>query len=348
MERSWVAHYDPGVPAQLDYPSLTLPQLFDASAAENSGRAATIFHGARLTYGQLKGQIDRFAGGLRRLGIVPGDRVAIDLPNLPQFVVAFYGTLRAGAVAVPTNPLYTQHELAYQLADSGARAVVTLDRLFPTLQAALPETRVQTVVVTDVAAALPRHLRLLGRLHQRREGIRRIPSGGIVHRFERVLTSPPAECSATDVDALAVLQYTGGTTGTSKGAMLSHRNMVTNVVQVDAWQGKVRGGSILCGIPFFHVYGLTVAMNIAVVSGATMLLLPRFIPAEAAQMAARYHPGLFPGVPTMYVALAGLSDFSAQQFGSLRACISGAAPLPLEVQRRFLEASGAHVVEGYG
>lgn len=286
------------------------------------------------------------------------------LPNLPQFPVAFYGTLAAGAVVVPTNPLYTQHELEHQLADAGATVVVTLDQLFGRLQGALPSTQVRAVIVTDIAAALPPHLRPLFALKMRKQGLRRVRTGGVVYRMEDLVGDrlEPARLlrRARGVDAsqpmkfgpddLAVLQYTGGTTGTSKGAMLTHRNLVANAVQVHAWQGEVSGEEprILCVAPFFHVYGLTVGMNLAVVSGATMVLVPRFIPKDVAKAAQKYRPQFFPGVPTMYVALAGLPGFSERQFGSLRVCISGAAPLPPDVQRTFQEVSKTKIIEGYG
>lgn len=351
MNRPWVAHYDPGVPHSLEYPDLTLFELFDRTAERYPDRVATIFHDARLRYRELAQQIDGFAAGLRRLGIQPGDRVAVMLPNMPQFIVAFYGALKAGAIVVPTNPLYTQRELEHQLADAGATAIVALDLFFDRVQSALPATQVRTVIVTGVASALPRHLRPLYTLKQRRAGNGPIRTGGIVHRFgDVILRDAHAPAPQVTPDDLAVLQYTGGTTGLAKGAMLSHRNLVANAVQAHAWQSHstAEGVTILCAAPFFHVYGLTIGMNLAVVEGATMLLLPRFIPKEVASVAQKHKPQLFPGVPTMYVALANLPGFSGRQFGSLRVCISGAAPLPSEVQQRFQQVSNVRLVEGYG
>jgi long-chain acyl-CoA synthetase len=351
VEGRWLAHYDPEVPPSLDYPDITLPELFDITAARYPERVATIFQGARLRYRELQEQIDAFARGLHRLGIERGDRVALMLPNMPQFVVAFYGILKAGAVVVPTNPLYTQHELEHQLADAGACVIVTLDPFFPRVQAALPATQIRLAIVASIAAALPRHLRPLFSVKQLQAGIRTVPPGGVVRRFERVLSgrglSPPGGSTA---DELAVLQYTGGTTGRAKGAMLSHRNLLANALQAHAWHAEEQDAEVttLCAAPFFHVYGLTIGMNLSIASGATMLLVPRFIPGEVAKIAAKYRPELFPGVPTMYVALSNLAGFSARQFGSLRVCISGAAPLPPEVQRRFQDVSDVKLGEGYG
>lgn len=350
MHRPWVAHYDPGVEPNLDYPPLTLPQLFDRTAERYPDRIATVFHGATLRYRQLQRQIDAFAAGLVATGIEPGERIALMLPNVPQFVVAFYGALKAGAIVVPTNPLYTQHELEHQLSDAGAVAIVTLDQLFGRVQAALPNTEVRSVIVTSIGQALPRRIQPLYSLKQWREGVRAVKRGGVVHRFEDVLLSPAARPVERCPHDLAVLQYTGGTTGQAKGAMLSHRNLLANALQAYHWQGSHHReeARILCAAPFFHVYGLSIGMNLAITAGATMLLVPRFVPKEVAAVAEKYKPQLLPGVPTMYVALAELPTFSAAQWGSLQACISGAAPLPPEVQQHFQEVSGSKLVEGYG
>jgi long-chain acyl-CoA synthetase len=350
VNRPWVEHYDPGVESTLDYPKISLPELLDRTVERQSERVATIFMGGRLRYRQIKDQADRVAAGLQQLGIQPGDRVALMLPNVPQFVVTFYGILRAGATVVPTNPLYTRSELAHQLADAGAVAVVTMDQLFPTLQEAIAETEVRSIIVAGLSQVLPFYLRPGYALKQWRAGKTEVKRGGIVTRFEDLLSARPSATPQIDPNGIAVLQYTGGTTGESKGAMLSHRNLLVNAIQAYNWQGSPDAdqATILCAAPFFHVYGLTVGMNLAIVAGATMLLVPRFIPAEVARVAEKYKPQLFPGVPTMYIALANQPGFSAKQFGSLHTCISGAAALPLEVQRRFREVSDVTIAEGYG
>ncbi|HZU12395.1 MAG TPA: long-chain fatty acid--CoA ligase [Chloroflexota bacterium] len=353
MDRPWLAHYDAGVRASLAYPDLTLPAFFDATAGRYGDRVATVFHDAKLTYRRLKGRIDRFAAGLLDAGIRPGDRVAVMLPNLPQFLVAFFGTLRAGAIVVPTNPLYTAHELEHQLSDADAAAIVTLNHFFPRVEAALPNTDVRCVVVTDVVSALPARLQPFYGLRDRRAGGRRIAAGGVVHRFGAMLRAAPlSEPIPTGPDEVAVLQYTGGTTGTSKGAMLTHRNLIANALQALEWQHGVDEDidhpTVLCAAPFFHVYGLTIGMNLAVAEGATMLLVPRFITDDVVHVAERYQPQFFPGVPTMYIALAEKSGVSPRQLGSIRVCISGAAPLDADVQHRFSGVTGARLVEGYG
>jgi long-chain acyl-CoA synthetase len=362
VDRPWLAHYDPGVPAHIDYPDITLPQLFQRTAERYPDRTCTIFHGRKISYRETQRQIEAFAAGLRRLGIRRGDRVALMLPNVPQFVVAYFGALHAGAVVVPTNPLYTRPELEHQLEDAGATAIVTLDLLFGRLEAALPGTHLRTVVVAGVEEALPPHLRLPYLLKQRRMGVRRVRPGGVVRRFREVVTALPPVAATLDGGSdgtskepakagdLALLQYTGGTTGRSKGAMLTHRNLVANALQAFHWQGArdEEEVSILCATPFFHVYGMSIGMNLAVVAGAAMLLVPRWNAKEVASIARKHRPAMFPGVPTMYLALADLPGVGEREFGSLRACISGAAPLPPEVQRRFERVSHARLVEGYG
>lgn len=350
MDRPWYVHYDCGVPPTIDYPDISLPELFERTARRYPDRVATVFAGKKVRYAQLQRQIKAFASGLHTLGISPGERVALILPNTPQYVVAFFGALRAGAVVVPTNPLYRQHELEHQLADAGVSAVITLDELFGQVQAALPFTPVRAVILTSIREALPVRLRGLYAVKSRRMGVRKIPSGGVVHRFEELLEARGGYAAPLKTGGLAVLQYTGGTTGRAKGAMLSHRNLLASALQGYHWQGTPGEdeAAILCAAPFFHVYGMSIGMNLAVTAGATMLLVPRWNARDVARMAEKYHPQLFPGVPTMYVALAELPGFSAKQFGSLHVCISGAAPLPMEVQRRFGEVSGAKLVEGYG
>jgi long-chain acyl-CoA synthetase len=351
LNRPWVAHYDPGVPATIDYQQITLCELFDQAAARFPQRVATVFHGAKLQYRQLARQIDAFAAGLQAAGLHRGDRVALMLPNIPQFVVAYFGILKAGGVVVPTNPLYTRRELEHQLSDAQATAIVTLDQFFGRVQAALPYTQISNVVVAGIGQALPRHVQPLYGLKQWREGVRAVRRGGVVHRFEDLLggARSPAPTDITPAD-LAVLQYTGGTTGRAKGAMLSHRNLVVNAVQAFHWQSDpaLVDLTVLCVAPFFHVYGMTIGMNLSILNGATMLLVPRFTPKEVASIAQKYKPQLFPGVPTMYTALSELPDFSERQFGSLHVALSGAAPLPPEVQHKFQKVSNVKLLEGYG
>jgi acyl-CoA synthetase (AMP-forming)/AMP-acid ligase II/alkylation response protein AidB-like acyl-CoA dehydrogenase len=363
--RPWFAHYSPSVPHQITVPDAPLTWLLDEAVRLHGDSVALEYYGATLTYAQLDMLATRFARALARLGVERGDRVSICLPNVPQFPIAFYGTLRAGAVAVPTNPLYTERELEHQLADSGAKIAITLDQLYPTLAAVRQRTPVEHVILTDPADYLPR---VLGALFRLRESLAargkasaepRLPrQGRDIHQFKALLNAPrghqtgePADRVAPAApDDVAVLQYTGGTTGLAKGAMLTHRNLLTNALQTWAWseQSAAEPHISLCVAPFFHVYGLTVGMNLSIIAGARMVLLPRFTVNDTLKAIARYKPDLFPGVPTMYLALAREAEQRKADLRSVKVCISGSAPLPLEVQRRFEAVSPARVVEGYG
>jgi long-chain acyl-CoA synthetase len=355
MERPWLRYYDPNVPPTLDYPNETLAEMFERVASTYADTVATIFHNAKLPYGVLHEEVERLAAGLQSRGIEAGERVAIMLPNIPQFPIAFFATLRAGAVAVPTNPLYTERELAHQLSDSGSVAIFTLPQLLPTVLAVCERTDVRMVIVAEIADALPWYLRSLFRLKERRQGVR-IPRRTGVFRWRELLATARmngagvVQRAVVTPDSIAVLQYTGGTTGTAKGAMLTHRNLLTNAHQAFIWQAAHTEGQVatLCVAPFFHVYGLTIGMLLTVLMHGTMLLIPRFRPQEVRAVARRYRPQLFPGVPTMFVALSSLPDLKPDDFSSLRVCISGAAPLPPEVQTRFSTLAGTHLIEGYG
>ncbi len=365
MKRPWQAHYSASVPATVSVPEQPLPWLIDEAARKYGANIAVEYYGTRLTYLQLASLVERFARALVRLGIRRGDRISICLPNTPQFLIAFYGALKAGAVVVPTNPLYTPPELEHQLKDSGARAIVMLDQFYPAFAPIRERTPVEHVILTNVADYFPPLLALGYNVAQAREqrGKPKVdmkafraqpgnhtfldiigPSRGR-HGFEVFALPEPAS-----PDDLAVLQYTGGTTGVAKGAMLSHRNLLANALQCWAWNDLPAGSHhiSLCVAPFFHVYGLTVAMNLSIYSGSTMALLPRFTVKDTLKAIKKYRPDLFPGVPTMYLALAREVEKTKQDLSSIQVCISGSAPLPKEVQTRFEAVSGARVVEGYG
>ncbi|WP_324716153.1 long-chain fatty acid--CoA ligase [Carboxydochorda subterranea] len=363
--RPWLKHYPPEIPSHLEYPEINLAAWVQQSARRHPDRAATLYFGARLSYARLFEQVRRLAGGLRALGVRPGDRVAIILPNLPQTVIAYYAVLWLGGVVVMTNPLYTPRELRHQLADAEARVVVAFDQILPRVLEVASEVGLRHVVVTSAADYLPPPLRLLyplkqaaQRRHQRRPHPAQHPvapsrpPGLQVHAFTRLVRSQPLD-GPHPVDAredLALLQYTGGTTGTSKGVMLTHFNLAANCTQIQAWLYKLEGRptTVLAALPFFHVYGLTTVLNFSVMTGSTMILTPRFSAAEVVRLIERHRPRLFPGVPTMYVAITQLPDIARRDLSSVEACISGAAPLPVAVQESFERLTGGRLVEGYG
>jgi long-chain acyl-CoA synthetase len=361
--RPWTAHYSPSVPATISVPEQPLTWLLDEATRTSSAFTAIEYYGARVSYAQLSALADRFARALVKLGVRRGDRVAICLPNCPQFPIAFYGALKAGAVVVPTNPLYTPPELEHQMRDSGARVIVMLDQLYHNLADVRANTPVERVILTNVADYFPLPLALAYHAREaimaRREGRKpeRIPRGDpSIHDFRRLIKGEGQGLDSYQLpepakpDDLAVLQYTGGTTGVSKGAMLTHRSLLTNAVQCWAWNEQPLGSKhiTLCVAPFFHVYGLTVAMNLTIYAASTMALLPRFTVKDTLDAIEKYKPDLFPGVPTMYLALAREVEQHPRDLRSVQVCISGSAPLPAEVQRRFEAVSGAKVVEGYG
>src|SRR5438874_10771010 len=243
--RSWTRHYDPGVPASLVYPAVSLQAILDDAAESHPSATATIFFNRKRSYKSISDAAWRFANGLRRLGVVKGDRVALVLPNSPQFVVAFYGALRAGAVVVPCNPLYTPPELQHQLADSGSTIVVTLSRFYPVVKAARADTAVAHVIVTNIKEEMPPVVRVLFMLAKEKKDGHRQPFAGDEGAISmRQALSAPADAfvAGTGPDDLAVLQYTGGTTGISKGAMLSHRALVADTLQCRAWFTNLRHG----------------------------------------------------------------------------------------------------------
>ena len=305
-----------------------------------------------MSYRELDAAASRFAGGLRKIGVKAGDRVSLLMPNCPQFVIAFFGILRAGAVVVQTNPLYTPRELEEMYNDAGVETVVCVDLFFKNVAKAKESAGVKRVVVTDIKEYLPGLLAALYPIKKKKDhGKIVIPEAPWVHGFQALLAAGPLTVEPADVDDVAVLQYTGGTTGTPKGAMLTHRNLVVNTHQAIAWfPGLTPGREVfMCAIPFFHVYGLTTALLGAVHISAKMVLHPNPREIEAImKLITKTKPTIFPGVPTMYVAIVNHPKVSKYDLKSVKACIAGAAPLPPEVRKKFESITGGKLVEGYG
>ena len=361
----WLAHYSASVPATIAIPEQSLGWLLDEATRTSSAYTAIEYYGTRISYAQFSSLADRFARALVRLGVKRGDRVAISLPNIPQFPIAFYGAIKAGAVVVPTNPLYKPHELEHQLNDSGAKVIVMIDQLYHGLAEVRARTLVEHVVLAGVADYFPLPLAVAYRartaLTSRRQphaDPRVVRADKTIHQFKDLL-GHASDSQGFEVyplpepaspDDLALLQYTGGTTGVAKGAMLTHRNLMANAAQCLAWNEDPpeKKHVTLCVAPFFHVYGLTVCMNMTMLAASTMALLPRFTVEDTLKAIEKYRPDLFPGAPTMYLALAREVERKHRDLTSIKVCISGSAPLPAEVQRRFEAISGAKVVEGYG
>ena len=362
--RPWMRHYEQGVPAQLNIPDHPLTWLLDQTVSRYPGHTAFLYYGTKLTYAHFSSLANRFAIGLQRLGIKKGDRVAIALPNIPQYPIAFYGALRAGAVVVPTNPLYTEREMQHQLADSGARFIVMLDMFYPIVRAVYAHTALEHIIITSPADYLPPMLQRLYPLSQLRANHPKPPltekelhGGKMLHMMSDMLAAHtkggieifnlPVKTSADD---LAVLQYTGGTTGISKGAMLTHHNLLANALQTRSWNPNTREGEeiVLCVAPFFHSYGLTVGMNLPIFSAATMVLLPQFKSKEVVKAIRRYQPTQLPGIPTMYIAIMREIGKHVADLRSVKYCISGASALPARVRMDWEAVTGGKLVEGYG
>jgi long-chain acyl-CoA synthetase len=352
--RPWLASYPPGVPHDYDFPEVPLTRLLDDAAAAFPAGVALAFLGNEITYDELRSQVDRFATGLRQLGVGPGDRVALVLPNCPQAVIVLFAALRIGAVAVQHNPLYTEREMAHQLADCGAEVAVVLDKVYDTVAAVQAQTRLREVVVTSVLDYLPglkRHVAPYTR--KGREVSARLPKGAPVRRFLRVLRSAGTPASQVPVSPrtdVALLQYTGGTTGLSKGAQLTHYNLVANAYQNRLWLPDVQQGHevTLAVLPLFHAYGLTCCLTTTMLLAGTLVLLPRFDLDLVFEAIDTYRPSLFPGVPPIYQAIIDSPKVKEHDLKSIRACISGAMKLPADTQERFERVSGGRLVEGYG
>jgi long-chain acyl-CoA synthetase len=350
----WLDSYPPGVPEHVDVPAANLAALLDDAARDFPHAPALHFEGRTTSYAQLADQAWRLATALAGLGVGKGTRVGLILPNCPQAVIALFATLRLGATVVQNNPLYTERELAHQLGDAGVEVVVCLDLVYQKVKALRGQTAIREVIVTSVLDELPAIKRALAAYTKRGKaaGVA-IGRDEPVRRWREVLGSATARLPEAAVDPdrdLALLQYTGGTTGISKGVMLSHANLRANVEQVRAWFPDADPGRevMMAALPFFHVYGLTVCLLLGVRLGAALVLQPRFNLDGVLAAIDRFRPTLFPGVPTMYVAINNAVEKGGHDLSSIKACLSGAAPLPMEVAERFERFSGGRLVEGYG
>jgi long-chain acyl-CoA synthetase len=363
-ERPWLQSYPPDVPHSLaPYPERPVWSLLEDSAERYPDSPAVAFPVApmarRLTYRQLKAEAERFAGAMAAMGVGKGDPVGLLLPNCPQFVVAWFGLQRLGAVPMANNPLYTQRELTHQLTDAGVDILVTLDLLYPLAGAVRHDAGLKTVIATKVGDYLGFPINKLAPLKQKREARHEgrpwppVPADADVTWWSDLMSRTYPEPPPLQVDAVedvAALVYTGGTTGLSKGAMLTHHNLVSNALQTGAWFSDVKDGeeAILSILPFFHSYGLSAVMNVAISRAMKLILLPRFELEMALKAIDKEKATLFPGVPRIYIAINESEETSKYDLSSIRACFSGAAPLPVAVAERFEAITGGRLVEGYG
>ena len=348
----WLRHYDPEVPSNLDYPSGDLYRVLYAQSVRTPQRPALDFLGKRITYGRLFELAENLAGALAARGIASGDRVALLLPNCPQFVISYLALMRLGATAMLLNPLNVERELIFKFKDSGSRALIALDLLSGRVNNILREVELDLVVYTGLQDFLPFPKNLLFPLKRALDQSMpkvAIPADGRTHRFKALLKEKQtAPSTAIDPEDMAVLIYSGGTTGISKGIMLSHRALIANLSQACAWVHMDQVDSLLAVLPLFHGFGMSVCMNAPLSHGGTIILLPRFEAGEVLQTIDKSRPSLFAGVPTMFIALKEHPAINQSDLKSLRGIFVGAAPLPLAVMAEFEQRTGAKLIEGYG
>jgi long-chain acyl-CoA synthetase len=353
--KPWLAHYEEGVPDSIAIPPASMHQLLRSTARRFPKRPAILFEGKTISYRELDQLADRFASGLKAVGLQPGDRAVILLPNLPEFVISYFAVMRLGCIPVFSLPVTEEGELLRQIGLSGARALVTLDQFASTARKALEGTDLDWVILTDGGEFLPGLKRLGFRSRQRkggREGANPVFRTEGVHRFSEVLkTGRKVVAEAISrPEELAVVIFTGGTTDAPKGVMLSQGNLVANALQARHWMPEAEEGGekFLCVVPFTHSYGMTAALNVPITIGAGLIIKPRFEVEEVLQAIRRYQPTIFPGVPNMFLAIKDYPGVRKYRIDSIKACLSGAAPLPVEVQESFEKLTRGHLVEAYG
>lgn len=355
ITQPWLEQYPPEIPAKLDYERKPLEQYLADAAFETPDKELLDFLGKSMTFREVYEAAARFAAALQRMGLKKGDRAAIMLANTPQSVISYYGILLAGGVVVQTNPLYVERELEHQLVDSGAEIIVCLDLVYPKVEAVKEKTSLRHVIVTRIKDYLPFPKNMIYPFIQKKNtGMNVKPAyNETCHDFVKLIKQAPAKPDPVEVDPeedLALLQYTGGTTGAAKGVMLTHANLVANTTQCIRWMYNINHGEevILCALPFFHVYGMTVGMNFAVMDRSKMVILPKFDTKQTLEAIQNQKVTIFPGAPTMYVGLINDPNVSNYDLSSVEVCISGSAPLPLEVQQKFEEMTGGKLSEGFG
>jgi len=333
-KRPWLKTFPQGIPSEIEIPEATMIDYLDQAVSRNRNHPALVFEGQAYTYGELADKVNRLANGLASLGVVKGTRVALMMNNCPESVFSYYAILRLGAIVVQNNPMYTERELTNQLKDSGAEVLIIESRLLSRFQDLLSGTNLRHIVTarTGEEKNVEQHL----------------------FSVENLISSNDPLLDNTAInpnDDIAVLQYTGGTTGVSKGVMLTHRNIVANILQTKAFMGvycNYGQEKILNVLPLFHVYGMTVSLNFSVYLGSTLYLMERFAPQTVLEIIDRERITMFPGTPTMYVGVINHPDVSSYNLTSIHSCISGSAPLPVEVKKTFEELTGASLVDAYG
>ncbi|MEM0286663.1 MAG: long-chain fatty acid--CoA ligase [Nitrososphaerota archaeon] len=347
--KPWLLHWPKGVPTHIEYPEKTLSELLDQRAKARPSDTQFIFFGRRISFQETSKTVQKLAASFQKIGVSKGTRVAVMLPNSPQFAFSYYAILKSGGVVVPVNPLYTERELNTELIDSGAELIVVLDSFYRVAKKASEGTRVKEIIVTNISDFMPKLTAVLGRLTGKIEN----PKITDTHIDFSSLLTMDSQYTEVDIDVRrdpAILMYTGGTTGTPKAAILTNMNLVSNAMMVSAWGNLSSSDGVLAVLPWFHVYGMTVALNMSITSGVWIVVLPRFSVHETFKAIKKYHPTTFPGVFSMYIALLNSPLFAKYKsdIRCLKSGLSGAAPLPVEIAKNWSAKTGSILAEGYG
>lgn len=351
MEKIWLTSYAEGIPAEIDFEKVTLAEGLTRTAKRFPNNTALIFQSTKISYRELDDMVSRFAGALLAMGVKPGDAVATLLPNIVQMVVAYYGTLRAGGVVALNNPLYTDRELEHQYNDSNSTFLVCLDVLVPRMINLRPRTGIRTIVSCHIRDFLPFPLKQLFPFVRKGMHLKTPVAPDVVEFMDMVKKYPPiTKHHKPNWEDTAALLYTGGTTGVSKGVQLTHGNLSSNVQQCRYWfHGFDEGGETVVGcLPFFHSFGMTTAMNLAIFYGWADVLVPKPEPQAILEAISKNKATYMPAVPTLYNGLINFPDLKKYDIKSLKGCFSGGAPLPMETIRRFEALTGSQICEGYG
>lgn len=355
--RPWLAHYDKGVPQTIDYPKAPLFHFLEEAAREYPDRACTIFKGAVISYKEMNAQTDAMAAALIEMGVKKGDQVGIFMPNLPQFVIAYYGILKAGAAVVAINPTYPVDEILMPVNDANIEIMFTLSRFYDKVKKAREKSKLKKIIVSNLKEALPSFTRLLFTLLKEKKDGDRLDSLADGDMWMKDLLAKHANSAKPNVevspDDTALFQYSGGTTGVPKGAVAMHRNVVANTLQIKNWMPLLEPGKevVLMGIPLFHVYGMVAGMNFAMANGASMVMVPNARDLkDVLDNISKYKATIFPGVPLLYNGINNHPDVKAGKYdlSSIKACISGSAALMRETKEQFEKLTGGKVFEGYG
>jgi long-chain acyl-CoA synthetase len=354
--RPWLAHYDKGVPHSIQYPAVPIFHFLEESAKKFPNRPCTIFKGATISFREMDAITDRLAAALAGMGVKKGDRVGIFIPNTPQFVMIYFGILKAGGVVVAMDSRFTAPEIARQANDAGLEIMCVMSNFYKTMKEAQPNTGIKTLIVTNIKETLPPVLRTLFTFfREKKDGFHAELVSGDVWLQDLLAKYKPEDRPRLNIepDDTALFQYSGGTTGVSKAAQAMHRNLVANALQIVSWMSTLESGkeTVLMAIPLFHVYGMVAGMLFAISSGASMVMVPnpRDMPDLLGNIK-KFHPTVFPGIPMLYNAINNHPDVLAGKYDlrSIKACISGSAPLMRDTKERFEALSGGKVSEGYG